>query len=79
MSNLPRRATLFGAFSALALAAGCGNPVGSRGGDIIDRRVDVVLAEVERDYPGTRDLRDKSVGMLVIAVLRAVDYVNENL
>lgn len=65
---------VIGALSALALTASCGNPVGSRGGDIIDNRVDIVLSEVERDYPGTRDLRDKSVGMLVMPLITEAGF-----
>ncbi len=73
MHKFPRRTALIGALSALTLSA-CGNGVGSTGGDVIDSRVDAVIAQVERDFPGTRDLRAKSVGMLVMPLITEAGF-----
>ncbi len=73
MTNIPRRAALIGGLSVLTLSA-CGNGVGSTGGDVIDSRVDAVLVQVERDFPSTRDLREKSVGMLVMPLITEAGF-----
>ncbi len=74
MTTIPRRAIIVGALSALTLIAACGNGVGSNGADVIDSRVDAVLAQVEQEVPGTRDLRDKSVGMLVMPLMTEAGF-----
>lgn len=74
MAFLPRRAAIFGALSAALLAAACGNGVGSQGGAIIDSRVDASLANMEANFPATRDLRDKSVGMLVMPLVTEAGF-----
>jgi lipid-binding SYLF domain-containing protein len=74
MAFLPRRAVLFGAASAALLAAGCGNGVGSMGGEVIDRRVDAVLANLAANYPATSDLKNKSVGMLVMPLVTEAGF-----
>ena len=74
MRKISRRAALFSAFSAAALLAGCGNGVGSRGGDVIDSRVDTVVSSIELEYPATRDLRQKSVGMLVMPLITEAGF-----
>ncbi len=73
MTILTRRAALFGLSGTLALAA-CGNGIGSQGADVIDRRVAASLAFLERTYPGTRSLREKSVGMLVMPLLTQAGF-----
>ena len=69
MTKMTRRAAAIGALSAVSLVAACGNGVGSRGGETIDARVDTVVNQLELDYPSTRDLRSKSVGMLVMPLI----------
>lgn len=66
MTLMTRRAF---AVSALALAAGCGNGIGSDGAQRLDARADATLARMFADYPGTRQLADKAAGMLVMPVV----------
>ena len=68
MTRFPRRALLSGAAATLALSA-CGNGIGSPGGANIDARTDATLSYLDTNFPGTRDLRDKSVGMLVMPLV----------
>lgn len=74
MAFLTRRATLMGAFSAAALTAACGNGVGSNGGDVIDQRVDSTLGFMSANYPGTIDLQNKAVGMLVMPLVTEAGF-----
>ncbi|NNF25246.1 MAG: lipid-binding SYLF domain-containing protein [Rhodobacteraceae bacterium] len=69
MADLKRRAVLGGALAASLALAACGNGIGSRGGDVIDGRVAATLNFMESQYPGTNDLRAKSVGMLVMPLI----------
>lgn len=73
MTRIPRRALLSGAAATLALSA-CGNGIGSQGGANIDARVDATLAYLDNNYPGTRDLRQKSVGMLVMPLITEASF-----
>ncbi|WP_371038987.1 MULTISPECIES: YSC84-related protein [unclassified Rhodosalinus] len=66
MTLMTRRAF---AVSALALAAGCSNGIGGDGAQRLDARVDATLSRMYADFPGTRQLADKSVGMLVMPVV----------
>ena len=68
MTRFPRRAVLTGAAATLALSA-CGNGVGSDGATKLDARVDATLGFLNTTYPGTRDLHEKSVGMLVMPLV----------
>ena len=63
-----RRETL-GALGAFLLLSACGNGVGGRGAATIDARADSTLAQLYADYPATRDLAAKSVGMLVMPLV----------
>ncbi|WP_305969779.1 MULTISPECIES: YSC84-related protein [unclassified Mameliella] len=65
--TLNRRNVTFGLGATLALGA-C-NGVGSGGDARIDARVDQTLSRLYSDYPATRDLAAKSVGMLVMPVV----------
>lgn len=69
MSNLTRRGFTLGALSGVPVLAGCGNGVGSPGGARIDARVNATLEHMYSNYPGTRELADKSSGMLVMPVV----------
>lgn len=73
MTRLPRRSLLTGSAALLALSA-CGNGVGSDGAAKLDGRVDATLAFLDANYPGTRDLRDKSVGMLVMPLVTEAGF-----
>jgi len=73
MTCIPRRALLLSAAATLALSA-CGNGVGSPGGANIDARADATLAYLDTNFPGTRDLREKSVGMLVMPLVTEASF-----
>ena len=73
MTRFPRRALLAGAAASLALSA-CGNGIGSPGAANIDARVDATLSYLDNNFPGTRDLRDKSVGMLVMPLITEASF-----
>lgn len=66
--TLTRRTLTFG-LGASALLAGCANGVGSRGPAVIDARVDATLSRLYADFPATRDLAEKSTGMLVMPLV----------
>lgn len=69
MSNITRRAAVGGTIASVFALAACGNGVGSRGADVIDNRVQETLNFMETNYPGTRDLREKAAGMLVMPLV----------
>lgn len=73
MTRIPRRAIFAGAAASLALAA-CGNGIGSDGPAKLDARVDATLNYLDNTYPGTRDLRDKAVGMLVMPLITEASF-----
>jgi len=63
MSIISRRGLVAGLGGALALSA-CGNPVGGDGSVRLDARVDATRDFLFSRYPGTRELADKSHGIL---------------
>lgn len=69
MTPISRRFALAGALAATTLTVACGNGIGSRGSDTIDARVAATLNFMDSTYPGTRDLRQKSSGMLVMPLV----------
>ena len=73
MTRFPRRALLCGAAATLALSA-CGNGIGSEGATKLDARVDATLNFLDTNYPGTRDLRDKAVGMLIMPLITEASF-----
>ena len=73
MTRIPRRSVLAGSSALLALAA-CGNGVGSDGPAKLDARVDATLNYLDTNYPGTRDLQQKSVGMLVMPLVTEASF-----
>ena len=73
MTLYNRRALLSGAAASVALTA-CGNGVGSQGGAKIDARADAALSFLDTNFPGTRDLREKSVGMLVMPLVTEASF-----
>ena len=68
MTLLSRRAFALSALSAMTLAA-CGNGIGNRNSETIDARVQATVAQMYSNYPGTRELADKSRGMLVMPLV----------
>lgn len=68
-STLSRRAFALGALASAGAVAACGNGVGSRGSGMIDARVDATLQEMYRQFPNTRQLADKSNGMLIMPLV----------
>ena len=75
-SNLTRRGfTLAALGGGATLLAACGNGVGNANADKIDARVDVTLDHLYSRYPGTRDLADKSTGMLIMPVVTEAGFV----
>lgn len=73
MKRYTRRTVLSGAAAMLALTA-CGNGVGSEGATKLDARVDATLNYLDNTYPGTRDLREKSVGMLIMPLVTEASF-----
>jgi len=69
MSKLSRRGFTLGLLAGTPLIAACGNGVGSPGAAKIDARVDATLSHMYSNYPGMRDLSDKSTGMLIMPVI----------
>lgn len=58
------------AFAAMAAGLGaCGNGIGQTGGARIDARSDAILRYMYDRYPGTRELAEKSVGILVMPLV----------
>ena len=73
MTRIPRRSMLAGSSAFLALAA-CGNGVGSDGPAKLDARVDATLNYLDTTYPGTRDLKEKAIGMLVMPLVTEASF-----
>ncbi len=70
MSRLTRRGFTFATLGAATAAlAGCGNGIGSPGAGTIDARVQTTLSQMYAAYPSTRDLANKSAGMLVMPLI----------
>lgn len=69
--TISRRAAL-AALGATGFLAACGNGVGNRNATTIDARVDSTLNSLFADYPGTRDLAGKAVGLLVMPLVTEV-------
>lgn len=67
MKSISRRSFAL-SVAALPLAA-CGNGIGSTGPQTIDARVDATLQQLYTEFPNTIDLRDKSVGVLVMPLV----------
>ena len=74
MKSMSRRALMGGAVAATLALAACGNGVGSEGGAKLDARVDAALNYLDVNFPGTRDLQEKSVGMLVMPLITEAGF-----
>jgi lipid-binding SYLF domain-containing protein len=57
-----------------ATTAACGNGTRNRGGERIDERVQGALSYMYANIPGTRDLRAKSAGMLVMPLVTKAGF-----
>ena len=73
MTHLTRRTFALGAVAGTSLAA-CGNGIGGRGSETIDARVNSTLNFMYDQYPGTRDLANKSTGMLVMPLVTEAGF-----
>ncbi len=73
MTSIPRRTVLTGAAATFGLAA-CGNGIGSEGATKLDARVDAALNYLDINFPGTQDLRAKSVGMLIMPLITEASF-----
>ncbi len=73
MLSIPRRALLSGAAATLALSA-CSSG-GRSGAAKVDARVDAALAFIDSSHPGTRELRDKAAGMLVMPLVTEASFL----
>lgn len=69
-----RRVFTLGALASVGAVAACGNGVGGNGGARIDARVDATLAEMYSAFPNTRNLADKSNGMLVMPLVTEAGF-----
>ncbi|MFT6168791.1 MAG: lipid-binding SYLF domain-containing protein [Celeribacter sp.] len=67
-SKSTRRTFMIG-LGATGLLTACDNGLRGNGGPRIDARADASLQYLFSTYPNTRDLRDKSVGMLVMPLV----------
>ena len=74
MSNKTSRRGFILGTGALATTAACGNGVSSGGSARIDARVGPTLSHMYSTYPGTRDLANKAVGMLVMPLITEAGF-----
>jgi lipid-binding SYLF domain-containing protein len=75
MKKISRRSFTLGALAMPPVLAACGNGVGSQGAQRIDARVDSTLNYMYSNYPNTRDLADKSTGMLIMPLVTEGGFV----
>ena len=68
MSELTRRGLVAG-LGGTILLAGCGNPIGGNGAQVLDARVDAMRDFLFDRYPGTRDLADRANGVLYMPLV----------
>lgn len=73
-SQLSRRVFTLGALAGVSVTAACGNGIGSTGGNTIDAQVADTVQRMFRDYPNTRNLADKSNGMLVMPLITEAGF-----
>jgi lipid-binding SYLF domain-containing protein len=69
MQPISRRFVTLGGLAAVGATAACSNAVGTDGAATIDARVAATLEFLDANYPGTRDLRARSQGMLVMPLV----------
>lgn len=71
---LTRRGFALMGLAGLTVTAACGNGVGSDGAAVIDARVTSTLSEMYREFPNTRDLANKSSGMLIMPLVTEAGF-----
>ncbi len=71
MQNWTRRAFLAAAGTSVAA---CGNGIGNSRGTRIDYRVDLALQQMFEEVPGTRELADRAVGILVMPTITKAGF-----
>ncbi|WP_412505549.1 YSC84-related protein [Roseovarius sp. SYSU LYC5161] len=69
MNNFTRRGFTLAALAGAGTLAACGNGVGTNNAQRIDARVDATLDHLYSNYPNTRNLADKSTGILVMPLM----------
>ncbi|MDF1855766.1 YSC84-related protein [Pseudooceanicola sp.] len=75
MNRFTRRGFTLAGLAALPALAACSNAVGSRGGETLDARVDATIEHMYRTIPSSRELADKSMGMLVMPLQTEVGVI----
>ncbi|MGH1329511.1 MAG: YSC84-related protein [Paracoccaceae bacterium] len=74
-SPATRRRFILGAGAlGLMATAGCDNGLRGSGASTIDARVDATLNYLYSTFPGTNELRDKSVGVLVMPLVTKAGF-----
>jgi len=74
IAPLTRRGFALMGLAGLTVTAACGNGVGSDGAAVIDARVASTLSEMYREFPNTRDLANKSTGMLIMPLVTEAGF-----
>lgn len=74
MSSYSRRSFIAASLAATATTAACGNGTRSSAGERIDVRVRNATDFMYSEIPGTRDLRAKSSGMLVMPLITKAGF-----
>ena len=74
MKHITRRGFALTSLASLGVTAACGNGIGSRGPSVIDARVDQTLNYLYSNHPATQELRNKSVGQLVMPLVTEAGF-----
>jgi lipid-binding SYLF domain-containing protein len=72
--TLTNRRTFIAGLGSTGLLSACGNGIQGVAAPRIDARADHVLDELFSSYPNMSDLRDKSVGMLVMPLITEAGF-----
>ncbi|WP_323007740.1 YSC84-related protein [Pseudorhodobacter sp.] len=72
--NFLNRRSFLGATAASVALAGCSNGVGGGGSQRLDARVDATRDFLFTRYPGTRDLAQKSTGVLYMPLITEAGF-----
>jgi lipid-binding SYLF domain-containing protein len=72
--NTVNRRVFIGSTGASLMLAGCGNGIGSDGSQRLDARVDATRDFLFNRYPGTRDLAQKSFGVLYMPLITEAGF-----
>lgn len=74
MSTISRRSFLLAAGAGTALTAACGNGIGNSNAATLDARVDATRDYLFSQYPGTRDLAEKALGILWMPLITEAGF-----